>query len=680
MKICKKILTAFLAVSLTLAALPAASLTAADAASETDAAPAAEAETQVTAEAAAQTDTPAEADSKAADGSYSTTILFTHDMHSHFLPAADETGQISGGFARLATLLDEQRALHPDALTLDAGDFSMGSLFQTVYATDALELRMMGALGYDATTFGNHEFDYRQAGLASMLEAAVGSGEPVPPIVEANYHLPETTDPDYDEEDAAVQQALDDYGVEPYILLERAGITYGIFGIMGEDSDADAPESGMILEDAAEAAQDMVDTIRAQADPDTPLFIICLSHSGTDPDHSKSEDELLAENVDGIDVIISAHTHTVLEEPIETNDTLIVSTGCYTANLGVLTVDWSPDEGKKSFTYELIPVNDSVADDEAIAGRIEDYKEMVTEDYLSLFGMDSFDQVIGTTDLTFDTVDDVYNYHRESGLGDLIADSYVYAVTEADGPDAEPVTMAVTASGVIRDNFLPGDITVSDVFNVSSLGIGTDQLAGYPLVEAWLTGKEIKAACEVDASVTPLMPAAQLHISGVSFTWNDHRMIFNKVSEAHIQNADGSVSELEDDKLYRIVTGLYCAQMLSTVKDQSFGLISIVPKYADGTEITDFDDCILHDQEGNEIKEWYALASYIQSFENGEIPERYSNAESTTRKIEEDSWSPAALLTNANWITWAVIGAAVLVIALIILVIVLIRRHHNKKK
>ncbi len=671
MKITKRILTALLAVSLSFAALPAPVLTAAD--TETQA--------EAWAEEAAAPQETMQSDEQAAPQTdeYSTTILFTHDMHSHFLPAADETGKISGGFARLATLLDEQRALHPDALTLDAGDFSMGSLFQTVYATDALELRMMGALGYDATTFGNHEFDYRMSGLASMLEAAKASGEPVPQIVESNYFLPDTTDPAYDETDAAVQQALDDYGVEEYTLLDRNGITYGIFGIMGEDSAADAPESTMVLTDAAEAAQDMVDKIKAEADPDKPLFIICLSHSGTDPDHSKSEDELLAENVDGIDVIISAHSHTVLEEPLDVNDTLIVSAGCYTANLGVLTVDWSLESGRSGYTYELLPVDDSVADEPEIAARIETYKDMVTEDYLSLFGMDSFDQVLGTNDVEFDTVDDVYNYHRESGLGDLIADSYVYAVTQADEPDAEPVTMAVTASGVIRGSFLAGDVTVSDVFNVSSLGIGTDELAGYPLVEAWLTGKEIKAACEVDASVQPLMPAAQLHMSGISFTWNDHRMIFNKVSEAHIQNADGSLSDLEDDKLYRIVTGLYCAQMLSTVKEQSFGLISIVPKYADGTEITDFDDCIIHDQNGNEIKEWYALASYIESFDDGKIPDRYSNANSTSRKIEKDAWSPAALLVNANWITYAVIGSGILVIALIVLVIILIRRHHRKK-
>ncbi len=121
------------------------------------------------------------------EGSYSTTILFTHDMHSHFLPTTDSDGGESGGFARLSTLLKEQRELHPDALTLDGGDFSMGSLFQAIYATDAPELRMMGTLGYDATTFGNHEFDYRQTGFASMLEAAVASGDALPMILEAYF-------------------------------------------------------------------------------------------------------------------------------------------------------------------------------------------------------------------------------------------------------------------------------------------------------------------------------------------------------------------------------------------------------------------------------------------------------------------------------------------------------------
>ena len=179
------------------------------------------------------------------------TILFTHDMHSHFLPATDESGQEYGGYARLKTAIDAQKVAHPDALLVDGGDFSMGSLFQTAYADSALELRVMGTMGYDAT---NHEYDYRPAGLASMLNAAVDSGDPLPAIVEANYLLPNR-----EGEFAAVGDALERYGVSDYILLERGGVWYAILGIMGIDSDECAPMSGMVLQDRVETAQRVVD-------------------------------------------------------------------------------------------------------------------------------------------------------------------------------------------------------------------------------------------------------------------------------------------------------------------------------------------------------------------------------------------------------------------------------------
>ena len=59
------------------------------------------------------------------------TILFTHDLHSHFLPAVDEDGGEYGGYARLMTAIRQQRAIDPNAILVDGGDFAMGSLFQT---------------------------------------------------------------------------------------------------------------------------------------------------------------------------------------------------------------------------------------------------------------------------------------------------------------------------------------------------------------------------------------------------------------------------------------------------------------------------------------------------------------------------------------------------------------------
>ena len=112
--------------------------------------------------------------------SHTTTVLFTHDLHSHFLPQATADGGESGGYARLMTALEREREEHPDALTLDGGDFSIGSLIQTLYTTQAAELRTMGAMGYDATTAGNHEFDHEGGGFAQMLQAAVRSGDDLP--------------------------------------------------------------------------------------------------------------------------------------------------------------------------------------------------------------------------------------------------------------------------------------------------------------------------------------------------------------------------------------------------------------------------------------------------------------------------------------------------------------------
>lgn len=606
------------------------------------------------------------------DGGQEVTILFTHDMHSHLLPANDEEGNSYGGYARLKTVIDQQKLLHPDAILVDGGDFSMGSLFQTVYATDAAELRSMGALGYDVTTFGNHEYDYRASGLVSMLNAAVDSGEPVPAIVQVNYMPPREGDPDYDETDGAVWDAFENYGVQDYTVIQRGGINFAVFGIMGVDSDACAPMSGMILEDPVSAAQDTVDWINQHV-PE-PRVVVCLSHSGTDSDPEKSEDEQLAAEVDGIDVIISGHTHSTLEEPVVVNDTYIVSCGEYSKNLGVLSMTLAGDELTFS-DYDLIPIDDTVAEAEAMTVQIQEYKKMVEENYLTRFGGWTYDQVLAVNPYEFDSLSNL-GEHRESSLGNLIADSYRWAVKEAEGENYIPVDFALTANGVIRESFAVGDITVSDVFNVSSLGIGADGVPGYPLVSVWLTGKDLKNAFEVDASVTSLMSAAQLYFSGMTFTFNPNRMIFDKVTDCAQVLEDGTTLPIEDDKLYRVVTGLYCGQMLGAVNDKSFGILSITPRDAQGNEITDLEAFILHDENGNEIKEWYALASYLQSM--GTISEIYDGPQG--RKNVDDSMNPIDLIKAPGLPTLVVMGAALVLILVVVLIVCLVKRRKRNKK
>ena len=605
---------------------------------------------------------PALAASPAADPS-PLTILFTHDMHDHVLPAPAEGGGESGGMTRLYTLLQQERAAAASAgrpvVTLDGGDFSMGTLYQTIYTTVAPELRLMGAMGFDVTTLGNHEFDYRATGLADMLDAAVASGDRLPSIVEVNYTPPA--------DDTNSWDAWRNYGISDYVIVERDGLRVAVFGLTGVDSDACAPMSGMELEPMATAAKRIVSYLRENEDPD---YIICLSHAGTE--NGKGEDYELAKAVDGIDVIISGHTHTTLTEPIQVNDTLIVSCGPYTENLGVLTV--SRGGGAVALEdYRLIPVDETVADDPVVTALAKKFQGLVEQNYLSEFGY-TFDQVLATSDFDFTPISRFGAVQEEDGLGSLIADSYVYAVQQAEGEDYVPVDFAVVASGVIRGSFAAGDITVADAFNVSSLGSGADGTPGYPLVSVYLTGAELKDAFEVDASVTPLMNAAQLYSSGMTWTYNIHRMIFNKVTECAQILPDGTTAPLEKDKLYRVVTGLYSAQMLGAVNAKSFGLLTVTPKDAQGNEITDFEAHIIHNANGSEVKEWYALASYLDSLE--QIPGEYAAPQG--RKVVYASWNPIELLKSPNWITLLVLLIIVVLIAVIVLVVRAVVRRHGR--
>ena len=593
----------------------------------------------------------------AAESSHDAVILFTHDTHDHFYPAPSEDGGEYGGYTRLATLLERERVKYPDAITVDGGDFSMGTLFQTIYATQAPELKALGAMGYDVTTLGNHEFDYRASGLAQMLETAASSGSPVPAIVQSNGTVLDGTG------SQELKQAMENYGVENHLIITRGGVNYGIFGLMGEDADACAPMSGMEFEPVADAARREVAALEEElAQLEGPSLIVCLSHTGTDG--GKGEDYELAKAVDGIDVIISGHTHSTLEQPIEVNGTLIVSCGEYTTNLGVLELKLDDAGAVTDYNYRLVPVDETVKENTKLERLAQSFQPMVEKEYLSAFGL-TFDQVLARSDFDFTPISQFGKEHREDTLGNLIADSYIYAVQQAEGEDYVPVDFAVVAAGVIRESFSAGDITTSDVFNVSSLGSGADGSPGYPLISVWITGRELKDAFEVDASVTSLMPAAQIYGSGMTWTWNPHRMILNRVNDCAQVLPDGTTVPLEDDKLYRVVTGLYTGQMLGTVNDQSFGILTITPKDVQGNEVTNFEDQIIYNSNGSELKEWYALATYLQSM--GTVDERYAAPEG--RKVEDASWNPVSLLKGMNLIGGIALVVVLLVIALVVFLV-----------
>ena len=619
---------------------------------------------------------------KAADDTKQIDVLFTHDTHSHldsFSTIVNGEQKEVGGFAKIKTLINEKKKEDPDTLILDGGDFSMGTLIQTVYDTEAAELRMLGYLGYDVTTFGNHEFDYRSQGLANMLKAAKSSGETLPEIVVCNVDWDSMEKAGLNDGQKQIQSAFETYGVKDYVMVQKGDVKIAVVGVFGKDALECAPTCELSFKDPVEAVKKTVEEIKKNEEAD---MIACVFHGGTWEDESKSEDELLAKAVPDLDLIISGHTHSELQKAIRHGNTYIVSCGEYGRNLGSLSMTQNSDGRWNLSAYELIPVSENVKADKATQERIDALMDTVDTNYLADFGY-TRKEVLAQNDVEFNSLEEMGTEHKELNLGDIMADAYVYAVENSEYYDGDPVDVAVVPSGTVRDTYTKGDITVEDVYNSFSLGIGKDGVAGYPLINAYLTGKELKLVAEVDASISDFMTTARLYCSGLNFTYNPHRMILNKVTDCYLTRADGERTEIEDDKLYHVVTDLYTGQMLGSVMKMSYGLLSLEPKDKDGNPIENLEDHAV--MEGDkELKAWDAIARYMQSFDDADgdgianVSEYYATTHD--RKVVDDSKNILDLVKKPNKFTAIIVCIGLIIIIIIVLIINLIRRIVRKSR
>lgn len=617
-------------------------------------------------------------------------IVFTHDIHSYLASyeVIGKNGQTEevGGMARLSTLLNDQRAKNPDTLVVDCGDIAMGTLYQTRFAEDALELRTLGKLGFDATTIGNHEFDYGTDGLVSMFNAAADSGDPLPQYLLANVDW--SAD---DEATKSIHAAMERCNLKDYTIIEKNGVKIAIIGILGDDAIDCAPTAELTFTEQSDAVKRCIDEIKAAGGAD---MYLCLSHSGTSDIPDKSEDEILAREVPELDVIISAHSHTVLGEEIAEGNTHIVSCGCYGDKTGIMSLT-SNDSGRWTLdSYELIDMDASIEEDEEIKELISSYDDIIDDNYLKNYGL-SANKVLAYNNVAFCSIDDVYDYHTELNLGDFLSDAYRYAFNQTQEGKEHPADVAVAPSGTIRGTYPLGAVTTQKVFESFSLGEGFDNSVGYPLIDFYLTGKELKTLCEVDASVSDLMTSARLYMSGVSFSYNPHRMILNKVTDSWMSPeimVDDRV-EIEDDKLYHIISDLYSGRMLGAVTSVSKGILAIHPLDENGNELPmidgeyDYEAVCAYNDDGTELKTWVAIADYMQSFDKNEdcisvIPEYYASNEHSRKVVETDK-NIIKLVSHPNKIAMVIYLIIIVLIIIIILlvraVILLIRKIVNRK-
>ncbi|MDP2922166.1 MAG: 5'-nucleotidase C-terminal domain-containing protein [Candidatus Omnitrophota bacterium] len=571
-------------------------------------------------------------------------ILFTHDMHSnldsYLMPQGAEGTIETGGYARLSTAINNERRGKEDrVLVIDGGDFSMGTFFHAIRSTHSPELITMGLMGYDATTFGNHEFEFGPRPLAQALLVAKSKSQgKFLPIIASNTvidsKLPELTD---------FSKAYNEYPVTPYMIIQRSGLKVGLFGLMGKDAAIYAPEGKPVtFSDPISAARKTVDILRSKEKVD---MVICLSHSGTWKDKTISEDEILAKEVPGIDVIISGHTHTTLDPYIQVGNTYVVSSGCYSRFLGRLTVIKNPNGTFRVLDYKLLPITSEIPEDPQIASLVKSFEKDINKEYLSAFNY-HYGEMIARAPFSMPDPDWDKCYGCEecmiSGLGDLVTDAFIYAVKKQEGKNYRDISLAFEGFGQIRVPIARGPITVNDTFRLLALGLGVDGKAGAGLATFWLTGDEIRKIFEIEATFASAKYDMHLQISGMRFSYDPKAEPLSRVKTVEVKTQDGKFVPLEDNRLYRACTDWKLLAMRDNLTQLSGGKIVFIPKDESGKPIADLTTTrvFLNTDKSLELKAWLAVVIYLQSFPVGdsnlpEVPERYRKAQVSVTVVSE---------------------------------------------
>jgi len=429
----------------------------------------------------------------------SLTILHVNDVHGHVLPysepSVNEKTRVSGA-ARLAAMIGAERAANPDgSLLLSAGDMFQGTAISNEFRGQSV-IEIMNALKFDAMAIGNHEFDWGLDTLAQLVSSARF------PSLSANI---------FDSRGESI------HGIKPYVLLTRKNLKIAVIGATTVDTVTSTEPSnvaGLIFPDPATILPEIIKKVREEG----AKLVILLSHLGL------AADRHLAEQVEGIDVIVGGHSHTVLDDPLLVRGTIIVQAGYYGLYLGVLELAVDPSSGKiVRFTDkdELKPVISGLdlPLDANIAQIVDKYDGLIKEKFAAVTGEAS--------------VELTRQPYQESVLGDLITDAM---------REATHTQIAFHNSGGIRDNIPPGKITLETIYAVLPFD---NVLAGMDL-----TGEQLMEILEQNGALEKKI----LQVSGIEVEYDMSKPPGSRVAKALV----GS-EPLDRQKVYSVTTNDFVA-------------------------------------------------------------------------------------------------------------------------
>ncbi len=510
-------------------------------------------------------------------------ILYTNDIHTYI------DGDIR--YSHLASLKKYYESLGADVILVDAGDHIQGTAFGSMDKGHTI-IDLMNAVGYDAATLGNHEFDYGMEGRINVTDSWAKY-----PYVSCNF---------YHEKDGVAGESV----LPSYVVFEQSGKKVAFVGITTPETFTKSTpayfqdgngnyiygiaggEDGSALYASVQKA---VDAAKQEAD-----IVIALGHLGDDPASQPWTSEEVIANTTGIDIFIDGHSHsTVIGKAVANKsgeNVWLSQTGEYLGTIGVMI----PGEAPQSFLLTAADLAAMGIEPDAAVKAIED--GWITEIDTQL------GQVIGSTELTFD------NYNAEGGrlvrkqetnTGDFAADALYYLF---DGMGLD-VDVAIMNGGGVRNKALSGDISYQTCKTIHTFGnvACLQTITGQQLLDALEWGAR-DAGSDKECG-------GFLHVSGITYK-------VNSSIESTVQKDDKGVwtgaptggYRVYDVKVYNKDTGVYEPLDLNA-KYNLAGYNYTLRDLGDGFAMFDGAVNVLD----YVMEDYMVLANYVKGFEGGKV-------------------------------------------------------------
>lgn len=369
---------------------------------------------------------------------HSLTILQLNDLHGYIEPHAElvrtadgASFQQMGGLARIASAFAQIRRERDNVIALDNGDTFHGTYAAVQTHGEAL-VPLMNDLQFDAMTV-HWEFAFGPAGVDKLAKQLSY------PILAINCY----------------RKSDGELLFRPYQMVIRDGLRVAVIGIASNIVDKTMPPSyseGVRFTLGRDELPGWIAHVREKEGAD---LVVILSHLGF------PQDTKLASEVDGIDVLVSGHTHNRMERPAVVNGAIIFQSGCHGSFIGRLDLEF--EDGKVvTYRHELVPIDERFAPEPEMEGKIGAIMEPLRE----LLG-----QTVGHTAVPL-ARDEMF----QSSMDDMLLD----AIATAAGTD-----IAFSNGWRYGAPIVPGPITMNDLWNIipTNPPVSTVELTGAELQE-----------------------------------------------------------------------------------------------------------------------------------------------------------------------------------------------------